>query len=418
MNEEKTYSWWPLFFTNFFSTFNDNLIKWLVIFVGVSWVAEDNRTTVISVASAMLVIPFILISPLAGRMAKMYEKRSIMIWGKAAEIPIMVIALFGFYTQNLYIVMISVLLMGTQSALFSPAKYGLIRDIKGIEGIPFGTGAMEMLTFVGVLLGTVVAGILADNYDLGWLSGILLSVAFFGWVMSKLIKANETKVMERPKGTMFFVFFIRKQFLLSKNFPGVNYAIFGLSMFWLIGALLQMVIKTHGDDFLKISDTYIGYIMAIAAIGIAVGAILTGWLSGRKVRLGYVFFGSIGLGVSSFLIIILKPGVYGFAFLIFLSAFFAGFYKIPLNAYIQDKVKGRLLGDTLGYLNIMVFIFILLSAVVFELINRLTGNNSHYVFAFLSLSSFFVGIYFYFKVPGVKEDFLKLIKGQLGRKEE
>lgn len=416
MEEQKKHSWWPLFFTNFFSTFNDNLIKWLVVFVAAKWVAPENTSTVMTVAGAMLVIPFILISPLAGKMAKMYKKRSIMVWGKAAEIPIMLIAIGGFYYENLYVVMISVLLMGTQSALFSPAKYGLIRDIKGIEGIPFGTGAMEMLTFVGVLLGTVAAGILADNYDLNTLIPILLGVAIFGYIMSKLIKANESAVIESPTGTMYFWSFIYKQYKLSKNFPGVNYAVFGLSMFWLIGALVQFVIKTHGQEYLHIDDTTIGYTMALAAVGIAAGAIFTGWLSGKFVHLAYVIIGSIGLGITSFVIIFLQPDLYMFQFLVFLLAFFAGFYKVPLNAYIQDAVKGRLLGDTLGYLNIAVFIFILLSSVIYEVIMRFSDKNTYYVFGFIGLSSLFVGIYFLFNVPGVKEDLKKVFKGQLGRK--
>ena len=414
MNELKKYSWWPLFFTNFFSTFNDNLIKWLVAFVGAGWVAKDNKDLVMTVAAAMLVIPFIIISPFAGKLAKMYEKKMIMVWGKAAEIPIMLIAVAGFYFQNLPTVMTAVLLMGTQSALFSPAKYGLIRDIKGVEGIPFGTGAMEMLTFVGVLLGTVAAGIISDHYDLAYLTPILLGVAIFGWIMSKLIKANESKVMEKPGGTMFFVSFIVKQYKLSKNFPGVNYAVFGLSMFWLIGAMVQFVIKTHGEDVLGISDTTIGYTMAIAAIGIAAGAIFTGWLSGKVVHLGYVFIGSIGLGISQLLIIILKPDLYVYQLLIFFTAFFAGFYKVPLNAYIQDRVKGRLLGDTLGYLNISVFIFILLASVIYPVL--LMAKTTDAVYAFIALSSIFVGVYFLYRVPGVKDDLLKIIKGDLGRK--
>lgn len=418
MNSEKKYSWWPLFFTNFFSTFNDNLIKWLVVFVGAKWVSEEFESTVMTVAGAMLVLPFIFFSPFAGKMAKIYEKKSIMIWGKAAEIPIMLIAILGFYLQNVYIVMVAVLLMGTQSALFSPAKYGLIRDIKGVEGIPFGTGAMEMLTFVGVLLGTVAAGIISDHYSLNHLSIILLGVAFFGWVMSKLIKANESPVLEKKEKALLFFVFLYKQYKISRNYPGVNYSIFGLSMFWLMGAMVQFVIKTHGQDVLLIDDSTIGYTMAIAAIGIAVGALFTGWLSGKKVHLGYVFFGSMGLGISSILIIILKPELYAFQFLIFLVAFFAGFYKIPLNAYIQDKVKGRQLGDTLGYLNISVFIFILLASFFYEIIMRVSDKNTDIVFAFIGLSSAFVGIYFFLKVPGVKDDFMNLLKGKIGRFEK
>ena len=416
MNDYKKYSWWPLFFTNFFSTFNDNLIKWLVAFVGAGWVATEKSDLVMTVAAAMLVIPFIIISPFAGRLAKMYEKKAIMVWGKAAEIPIMLIALTGFYFESLPIVMTSVLLMGTQSALFSPAKYGLIRDIKGVEGIPFGTGAMEMLTFVGVLLGTVAAGIISDHYELEYLTPVLLSVAIFGWIMSKLIKANESKVLEKSKGTLYFWSFIYKQYKLSKNFPGVNYAVFGLSMFWLIGAMVQFVIKSYGERVLLIDSTTIGYTMAIAAVGIAAGAIFTGWLSGKVVHLGYVFIGSIGLGISEIMIIILKPDLYAYQLLIFLTAFFAGFYKVPLNAFIQDKVKGRLLGDTLGYLNISVFIFILLASGIYPLL--MWTDNTDFVYGFIGLSSVFVGIYFYYRVPGVKQDLLKLLKGDLGRRRE
>jgi len=407
--------WWPLFITNFLSVFNDNLIKWLVIFVGIHWVANEDSSTVISVASAMLVIPFILFSPYAGKLSKIFKKKKIMVWGKLAETPIMLVAIAGFYFHNLYIVMTAVLLMGLQSALFSPAKYGLIRDIRGADGIPFGTGMMEMLTFVGVLLGTVLAGVLSDNYAMEWVAPILLVVAFVGWITAKMIKADESPVMETKQHTLNFVSFISKQYRLSKNFPGVNYAIFGLSMFWLIGSMIQMNISMHSPNVLHESDTITGLIMSVAAIGIATGAILTGYLSGKHVHLGYVVIGSIGLGLSLLAIVIVNPDTNMFMVMVFFTTFFAGFYKVPLNAFIQDKVKGRLLGDTLGYLNIMVFIFILMSAGIFELFNRFTGNNSIIIFAFIALSSLFVGVYFFFKVDGVKEDFLNILKGKFGR---
>jgi len=414
MTNEK-HPWWPLFITNFLSVFNDNLIKWLVIFVGIHWVSSENSSTVISIASAMLVIPFILFSPYAGKLSKIYKKKSIMVWGKLAEIPIMLVAIAGFYFHNLYMVMTAVLLMGLQSALFSPAKYGLIRDIRGSDGISFGTGMMEMLTFVGVLLGTVLAGVLSDNYAMEWVAPILLVVAFVGWITAKLIKAKESPVMETKQHALNFVSFISKQYRLSKNFPGVNHAIFGLSMFWLIGSMVQMNISMHSPNVLHESDTITGLIMSVAAIGIASGAILTGYLSGKHVHLGYVVVGSIGLGLSQIAIVLLNPTTNMFMVLVYITTFFAGFYKVPLNAYIQDKVKGRILGDVLGYLNIMVFIFILLSAGLFEFFNRFTGNDSLVIFGFIAVCSLFVGFYFFFRVSGVKEDFFNIIKGKFGR---
>lgn len=429
--DKKKNPWLPLFITNFLSVLNDNVIKYLVIFTGVYWVAENYQRYVISAASAMLVIPFILFSPLAGKYAKIYQKKKIMVWGKLAEIPIMVVAIIGFLFESLPLVMAAVLLMGLQSTMFSPAKYGLIRDIRGKEGISFGTGMMEMLTFVGVLLGTMLAGVVADylekDYNISLLSAILLSVAGLGWITSKLIKANEPPVIESKNDTLNPIFFIWKQYRISKHYPGVNDAILGLSLFWLIGATIQLDITDHARYILLQDNQNTGIIMSVAAIGIAFGAILTGWISGKRVHLGYVVFGSIGLSISMFIIAFWNPPKEWFMALIFIGAFFAGFFKIPLNSYIQDAVQGRKLGDILGYLNVMVFIFILISAVVFALFNYFTADelliegeaknvvDTLIVFGFVGLVSLFTGIYFYLKVIGVKEDFSRILKGKLDR---
>ncbi len=376
---EKKNPWLPLFLTNFLSVLNDNVIKYLVIFIGVTWISVEYQPYVVPIASALLVIPFILFSPLAGRFAKIYEKKKIMIWGKFAEIPIMLVAIVGFIFQSLPIVMTAVLLMGLQSTMFSPAKYGLIRDIRGKEGISFGTGMMEMLTFVGVLLGTVLSGQLAnylkEDYNIAMLSAVLLSVAVIGWVMAKLIKADESPVIESKNDTLNPVLFIWKQYRIAKHYPGVNNAIFGLSLFWLIGATIQYDITDHARYIFGMDDLNTGIIMSIAAIGIAVGAILTGWLSGKRVHLGYVIVGSLGLGISMFLIMLMNPAKELFIALIFIGAFFAGFFKIPLNSYVQDAVQGRKLGDILGYLNVMVFVFILFSAGIYAIFNYMTAET-------------------------------------------
>ncbi len=428
---KKQNPWLPLFLTNFLSVLNDNVIKYLVIFVGVGWVSTEHQPYVVPVASAMLVIPFILFSPLAGRFAKIYEKKKIMVWGKLAEIPIMLVAIVGFILQSLPIVMTAVLLMGLQSTMFSPSKYGLIRDIRGNDGISFGTGMMEMLTFVGVLLGTMLSGVLADylevDYNISMLSAILLSVALLGWIMSKLIKADESPVIESTNDTLNPIFFIWKQFRISKHYPGVNDAILGLSLFWLIGATIQYGITDHARYILGQDNQNTGIIMSVAAIGIAIGAILTGWMSGKRVHLGYVVIGSIGLGISMFLIAFLNPEKNLFMILIFIGAFFAGFFKIPLNSYIQANVQGRKLGDILGYLNVMVFVFILLSAGIYALFNYFTAHelivkgetkevvDTLMVFSFIGFVSLGTGVYYYLKAIGTKEDFHNIIRGKLGR---
>ena len=148
------FKWFPLFSTNFAGVLNDNLLKTLIGFVCVAWLGPDSKANLVSAAAALLVLPYIFLSPWAGKLAKEHPKSKIIQWAKLAEIPIMVIAAAGFVFSSIYVVMTGMFLMGLQSCLYSPSKYGIIRDIGGKEGISFGTGAMEMITFGAVLLGT------------------------------------------------------------------------------------------------------------------------------------------------------------------------------------------------------------------------------------------------------------------------
>ena len=128
--------WWPLLTTNFLGVFNDNYLKTLACFIAVAWVGTRYEGPLVSLAAGLLVIPYVFISPLAGRWAVVYNKIKVVRIAKAAEIPIMLLASIGFLTKSVWLVMVSILLMGVQSCLFSPSKYGLIRDIGESRKLP------------------------------------------------------------------------------------------------------------------------------------------------------------------------------------------------------------------------------------------------------------------------------------------
>ena len=176
----KRKNWFSLFFTNYLGVLNDNFLKTLACFICIAWVGKENESMVVTLASAALVIPYLLFSPLAGRLAKIYKKRKIVVWAKFAEMLIMVVAAAGFLMHSTVLVLSSILLMGLQSALFSPSKYGLIRDIGGEEGISYGSGAMEMFAFVGILTGTLMAAFLSESVTIPVLCVILFGVALLG----------------------------------------------------------------------------------------------------------------------------------------------------------------------------------------------------------------------------------------------
>ncbi len=421
MHSTKPNSWLPLFATNFLGAFNDNFIKFMAIYIGVPWVGIENRDLVISIATVALVLPYILFSPLAGRFSLIYPKSKIMVWLKFAEIPIVLIAMLGFFIKSLPIVIFATVLMGLQSAIYSPSKYGLIRDTRGDEGISFGTGTMEMLTFTGVLAGTMLAGFLSDIYGFILISVVMLAIAITGYFTALRIRANEPPLAEKDDvskigylkyfwlkfiiGPINPFLFIYKQVKIAANYKRINLAIISLAAFWFMAAIMQSNITSYSPKVLNASNTMTSLITAFAAIGIAAGSVVSGLLSGKKVVTSISVVGGLGLSISMLMISILPAHIVTLSVLVFSGSFFAGFYKIPLSAYVQESVKGRKLGDILAYQNLLDFIFILVSAAVFYVATKYFENNVTLVFNIVGLVAALMATIIFFNIPGAKSLF-------------
>ncbi|WP_068473365.1 MFS transporter [Saccharicrinis aurantiacus] len=405
MKTRKTF-WLPLFITNFLGVLNDNYLKYLVFFISTTWIMKDSESIVIMLASALFVIPYILFSPIAGKLARDYSKAKIIQRAKLAEIPIMVIASAGFIFESIIVTMFAIFLMGLQSALFSPAKYGIIRDIGGKEGISYGTGAMEMLTFMGVLIGTYVAGVSSDiskseslgTYQLPIVCSALIGFAVIGWLLSLKIHPQESTPEEEDDTSLNPIIFLVRSYKWSKQVKGLNVVIMSLATFWAIGSLLQMNITVHCRNVLELSDTATSSIMASVAIGIGLGCYLTGVIMNKGIKMYLVPIGGLGMLICVSLIFVLNPSTTLFTILIILTAFFAGVFKIPLNAFIQDRVKGRMLGLILAYNNLMLFTFILLSAGIFGVVE--TAASSIGVFAAVAIITLIATLAAWIRIPG------------------
>lgn len=402
----KKKNWFSLFFTNYLGVLNDNFLKTLACFICIAWVGKENESMVVTLASAALVIPYLLFSPLAGRLAKIYRKRNIVVWAKFAEMLIMLVATAGFLLHSTSLVLGSILLMGLQSALFSPSKYGLIRDIGGEEGISFGSGAMEMFAFVGILTGTLMAAFLSESVALPVLCAILFGVALFGWLSSLTIRANESEPLKESHETLNPVKFVKDMYLRAKDFKGLNLIVVGLATFWFIGSMIQMVLIVYCRSDLGMSDSQTGMVMSLAAIGIGAGCYLAGVLSRHDVELGLVPCGGITTGLTLLTIFIFDAGGVFFAVLVFLAAFFSGMFKVPLDAWIQANVKGRELGDMLAYSNLITFLFMLFASGCFGVIGMFF--DTRIVFIFLAVLTFTITIILYTRVTEVRERFRNL----------
>ncbi|MDN5199765.1 MFS transporter [Fulvivirgaceae bacterium BMA10] len=411
----KIKKWLPLFNTQFLGVLNDNLLKNLIVFISAFWVADNHKEMVISIATALLVVPFLFFSPLAGRLSQQYAKVKIVTISKFGEIPIMMISVIGFYLENIYLVMISLFLMGLQSAIYSPSKYGLIRDIGGTKGLSFGTGTMELLTFIAVLLGTFLAGIISDltSYKSLVLSILLIFFAIVGWWASKRIKVKEQPVSREKLESAVPLKFIVDSYKWARSVKGLNYTILGLGCFWLIASLLQMNIILHLPDpeIYNFSNTATSLVMAGVAVGIGLGCWIAGLISKNRVEVGMVPIGGIGMSICITILGFIKLPAFLFVVILILTAFFSGFYKVPLNAWIQERVEGRKLGQILAYNNNVLFIFILLSAGIFALITNYF--DSYAVFRITSGIAWFTTIVTILNVPAMMVRFIFYVAANL-----
>ncbi|MDR2129821.1 MAG: MFS transporter [Odoribacteraceae bacterium] len=372
----------PLFVTNYLGVLNDNFLKTLACFICIAWVGKERESMVVTLASAALVLPYLLFSPLAGRWAMIYRKRQVVVYAKGFEIAIMGVATVGLMTRSTITVLLAILMMGLQSALFSPSKYGLIRDIGGREGISYGSGAMETFAFAGILTGTLLASFLAGSVTIPVLSLLLFAIALLGWLCSLMLKADEGTPEREGRGTLNPFAFMKEMYRRAGDFRGLNKVVLGLAVFWMIGSMVQMMLIVYCRGDLGMSDFQTGVVMSLAAVGIGAGCFLAGVVSGKRVRLELLPWGGGTTGIVFLWLYLFPIGGLLFGGTIFLASFCIGFFKVPLDAWIQAHVEGRELGAMLAYSNQFSFLFMLLASGCFGVMERFFSTRS--VFLFLS----------------------------------
>ena len=379
----KKKNWFLLFSANYLGVTNDNFVKHCIIFIGVTWILPSyiTQSRLISLVSAALVVPYLFFSPLAGRLSVLYSKQKVFRLCKLAEFPVVLLAVIAFYYQSVTLSLVAVLLMGILSCLYSPSKYGLIRDIGGEKGISFGNGMLETMAFLGILSGTFLASFLADNYFYGLVAILFLGFALLGYIATYAIRVKELNIDNQENTSINPIKFLKESYLFARKYVYINIGVLGVSIFWLVGGLIQMNLVIHCTKTLQTSNTIAGIVMAVAAIGIALGCSLAGKLSRGTVNIRMIFVGLSGMIVFLLAIVLFNPPVIVCAVFVFLIAFMGGLFEVPCLALVQKEDTGRKLGDMLAYMNLVIFIFVLLGSIIFFIVNQIFNDNSLVIFA-------------------------------------
>lgn len=368
-------SFLPLFATNFFGVVNDNFLKTLASFTVIGWLADERMQSVfMGTVAAALVVPYVVFSPLADRLTALFPKVRILRLAKWAELPIVGLGVAGFALESAPLVVASVLLMGLQSALYSPAKYALVRDVGGTDRISTGMGGMEGVAFAAVLAGTIAASFAADCAPAWVRDACLVGFAAVGLALSYTIRADEEP--NRAIHAINPVRYLSRAYRLARRYPGLNAVIVTLSVFWWAAAMLQMGLLVYGKQVMGLDSTRTGAMLCAAAVGIVAGQVVAGFVDRRRFLLAAT--PAFGLAAAALLAVLffVPLGPVAFAAVLAVLAFDLGFFKLPFDAEIQKVVKGPRLNTMLAYFNQVSFLFMMFASLSYVAVSALFGPRA------------------------------------------
>jgi len=347
---------WGLLVAQFLGAFNDNFYKMVVSLFAVNAAGNaGGGGSILSLIGAIFILPFLLFSGYAGYMADVYSKRSVLIATKVVEIVTMSVGLAALLSHQVSLMLAVLFLLALQATFFSPAKYGILPELLPDQDLSRGNGLLEMSSFLAIILGTSLGGVLfaAWKDQLGQIGLLLLALAVVGMFASLCVPSvppsgaaaawRLNPFSEITSGL--------KRLYLDKS---LWMTVIGISYFWFLGALLQMDMILFGKEVIGLDDVRVSSLSAFLAVGIGIGSMTAGRLSGDKVELGLVPLGSIGMGVFSLLLAWSAASYLHVSVTLALLGFSGGLFIVPLNASLQQKSgqeeKGRLLA-TNNFLN-------------------------------------------------------------------
>lgn len=352
-------SFWWLNATQFLGALNDNLFKLLVTFAVIRSLGREASELVTGVGGLLFALPFLVFMPAAGVLADRLSKRTITVAVKVLEVAVMIAGGLALYLGHPVALFGVLFLMATQSALFSPSKYGIIPELVDRGCLSRANGQIVMATYLAIILGTFAAPSLVRLFGdriapVGW---ICIAVSAAGLATSFGIERTPPAGVQRRPSWLFWNDVIRP-ILSVRHDRYLLLAIVGLAYFSMIGAYLQLNLIPYGVRHLNWSEVDSGFLFFGAALGIGLGAGLAGWCSGRNVEFGVVPLGaallagsSIAIGSTSHPVIAMGGAL--------TAGLGAGLFVVPLEAFVQLRCPRDRLGGVQAANNFLSWIGVL-----------------------------------------------------------
>ena len=388
-----------LLWTQLLGAFNDSVFKIVVTLLATTITSGGSGSRDLALVGVVFILPFFLFSGYAGHLADSRNKRTVLIATKSIEIFSMLLAVWALWIGSFPFLLAVLFLMALQSTLFSPAKYGIVPEMVPDKDLSRANALIQMTTNLAIVFGTWIGSeMLAAWPEDSWRIGVLLvAIAVAGFSLSfgigRVPEPATRKSFElnpwREIGQGLRRLYRDKPLWLT---------VLGISFFWMLGALLQLDIVLFTRDVLEAGQEWNGRLIAFMGLGIAVGSLSAGRLSGDKVELGLTPLGSIGMGLAGLGLAagdsFLRAGLF-----MALLGFAGGLFIVPLNSLLQQRSdpseRGRLIAAN-NFLN--MFGVLAASAALYGLNDLLAVGPDRIIFVF-GIMTFVVTAYMLTVVP-------------------
>ncbi|MGE0559069.1 MAG: MFS transporter [Burkholderiales bacterium] len=409
----------PFFGVQFLGAMNDNVFKQaLVILLAYQTLSYTTLSTDVlqNVAQALFILPFFLFSATAGQLADKYEKARLIRITVAIELAVMVLGAAGFFMHSLELLLSALFLGGVQSALFGPVKYAILPQHLRENELIGGNGLIETGTSIAILAGMMLGGWLISGQGWGITAVAVTTVALSaaGYLLSCLIPLSpapspDLKINWNPLTETW------RNFRFMRGNRTVFLSVLGISWFWFTGSMFLTQFPNLSKNILAGTEGIVTLLLVVFSIGIGLGSLLCEKLSGHKIEIGLVPFGSIGItlfGVDLYFALAghIGHGPVGFREFVAeaehwriladlaLIGVFGGFYIVPLYALIQSRSEPGHRSRIIAGNNILNALFIVAAAGIAIGMFQL-GFTIPQLFLLTAIMNAVVAFYIYTLVP-------------------
>jgi 1-acyl-sn-glycerol-3-phosphate acyltransferase len=361
----------PFFGVQFLGAMNDNVFKQaLVILLAYQTASFTTMSsdTLQNLAQALFILPFFLFSATAGQLADKFEKSRLITLTVSLELVLMLLGAVGLYLHNLTLLLTALFLGGVQSTLFGPVKYAILPQHLKDHELVGGNALVETGTSIAILAGMIVGGWMIAQPGWGATGVALLCCALsaLGIVLSRFVPHSPP-----PDPGLAINPNIVQETWRILQFAGRNRTVFlsilGISWFWLYGAILITQFPNLARNVMHGDEHVVTLLLVVFSVGVGLGSLLCERLSGHKVELGLVPFGSIGMtlfGIDLGFATAVSTAGASWRVLadLFLLGMFGGFYIVPLYALVQSRSEPTHRSRIIGANNILNAVFIVAAA--------------------------------------------------------